>query len=533
MAHNFFSEQDIKFFSKSEMHLIFSYKFKKNDARNKLIIGLGLYAGMRVSEILQLKVEDVNLKEKKFNALVLKKKELTYRVVVINDLLLELFVKYFDKFDYRNNIYMFPNQLQPNKKRKEDTEVKPYLGRHAVNLFFKKAQNAVGLPPKSIHKLRHTCAVHMLSDGSTLDEVSLYLDHSDTKITKVYADLTSEKKEKLAKNMMGFDTWIGKLKRKIKRTDARSKEIITSKPKDFKVSSIKTIGRKKEIDQLKYYFERKINILITGAGGVGKSLLLNSISGDKVIKMQEMKPVKIKLFDLTKILRENKEVRDRMEMQYPEMLIDEKGKDGLKVSHFQRRSVKENCQLINSLVIEKEFYLVIDSVDKIDRNLVEAFNELRLKFTILTTARDIKISSDEAFNNFQKIELTNLSKNDTFVLSMLIGKQRNLQITNSTMFYNQIFLQTAGNPRAIHELIQRYELENDLGIVDDQMLLNIRHDGALKEFDVSIFFLLATAFLAVFRYIRSDSFLDFRLVGAVGLSMFFIIKTWLNYTKRK
>jgi len=531
---SFFNEQqDIKFFSKNELNLIFSYKFKKNNHRNKLIIGLGLYAGMRVSEIIQLKVSDVNMKDKKFKAIVLKKKKPESREVIINDLLMELFLKYFEIYDYRNNEYMFPGQIQSGKNGKNDPQ--PYITRQAVSKFFNQVQKDVGLVPKSIHKLRHSCAVHMLDDGASIDDVSLFFKHSDSKITRVYADLTNDKQKELSHRLMKFDSWFKRLKRRISvfhRIDR--KEIITSKPKNFNVTNIKSIGRKKEIDQLKHYFERKINILITGIGGVGKSHLLEAISGDNIIRLQEVKPVKIKLFELTKLLRDNEIVGERFKQLYPDLVFDEEtGKDGLKVSHFQRRSIKENCSFINSLVYEKEFYLIIDSVQKMDVNLVETFNELRLKFTILTTAREIKVINDEAFNNFQKIELRNLDKNSTYVLSMLISKQRNLQIMNETMFYNQIFLQTAGNPRAILELIQRYELENDLGVVDDQMLLNIRQSGALKEIDISPVFLVFTAFLAVFRYIRSDGFLDFRLVGAVGLALFFLIKTWLNYTKRK
>jgi hypothetical protein len=57
----------------------------------------------------------------------------------------------------------------------------------------------------------------------------------------------------------------------------------------------------------------------------------------------------------------------------------------------------------------------------------------------------------------------------------------NLEVQDREMFWNHIFDQTVGNPRAITELINRYRKE-PFGHANNQ---EIRHSGALPEIDMT------------------------------------------------
>lgn len=67
---------------------------------------------------------------------------------------------------------------------------------------FRAVSRAVGLPWCSPHVLRHTAAVWMLEDGVSMDEVSQYLGHSDSRITsRVYARYSPGHLAKAAKSL--------------------------------------------------------------------------------------------------------------------------------------------------------------------------------------------------------------------------------------------------------------------------------------------------------------------------------------------
>jgi|GEM_PF-6874875 Site-specific recombinase XerD len=51
----------------------------------------------------------------------------------------------------------------------------------------------------TVHGLRHTCAVLLLKNGATLDDVSRYLRHVSIGVTsRYYLHFTDEQKEKIA-----------------------------------------------------------------------------------------------------------------------------------------------------------------------------------------------------------------------------------------------------------------------------------------------------------------------------------------------
>jgi hypothetical protein len=67
------------------------------------------------------------------------------------------------------------------------------------------------------------------------------------------------------------------------------------------------------------------------------------------------------------------------------------------------------------------------------------------------------------------------------------------------MFWNHIFDQTVGNPRAITELINHTEKN----LLDTQTIREIRHSGALPEIDMTWIVIVSLGLLTSLRFCRA------------------------------
>ena len=153
--------------------------------RDQLIIELGLGTGLRVSEISNLKVDDLYLKKGQNTLHVRNGKGGKPRTVQFSPGLKNLIRDY---LDYRKSgsDYLFPSQRNPR------------MTPSAIQQVFKRWAVKAGLPKRySIHCLRHTYATRLhKASGYNLRLVQKQLGHSSVSTTQVYADVLSEDVEK-------------------------------------------------------------------------------------------------------------------------------------------------------------------------------------------------------------------------------------------------------------------------------------------------------------------------------------------------
>ena len=124
--------------------------------RDRAMILVLLRTGMRVGELLNTLVEDMNLKERKIEIYEAQKNRVG-RVVYLSDDALDALKAWFDKRD-SHKVFVFYGQ-----------------GRHritypGVRVMFKKNLDKAGLSHKgyTLHCLRHTCASELLNAGMRL-----------------------------------------------------------------------------------------------------------------------------------------------------------------------------------------------------------------------------------------------------------------------------------------------------------------------------------------------------------------------------
>ncbi len=166
-------------FSEEEMNrALFEIDFDQDfeGIRNKLIIELLYTTGMRRGELIGLKIDQVDLKERTIKVLGKRNKE---RIVPLLPSTAHLFMNYYDARNTLETIFdkrfVF---LSKSGNKLYGTLVyriiNDYLGRVSGKL------------KKSPHILRHTFATHLLNKGADLNSVKELLGHSSLASTQVY-----------------------------------------------------------------------------------------------------------------------------------------------------------------------------------------------------------------------------------------------------------------------------------------------------------------------------------------------------------
>ena len=157
------------------------------DLRNRLIIEMLYATGVRVSELVNIKLSDINFNEQSIRIMGKGRKE---RIVFYGEYAKEILDKY---LDIRNNSNEY--LIQNNKGNK-------ITSRGIEKIIDKVVEKACINNNVSPHTFRHTFATHLLNSGCEIKSVQELLGHSSLNTTEVYTHITSEYlKSEYRKNM--------------------------------------------------------------------------------------------------------------------------------------------------------------------------------------------------------------------------------------------------------------------------------------------------------------------------------------------
>jgi integrase len=152
------------------------YKGRLQGPLTWLLVDTALQTGLRVSELVALKVEDIDYKRKAIKVVRLKKKKKTTETLGVSD---DLIAHLKDYLDGRETGALFIG------KRGE-------LQKGGLQVIWKQAIKRAGLPKElSIHCARHTMGFHLLKKTKNLRQVQKQLGHSSPAVTaNIYADVS-------------------------------------------------------------------------------------------------------------------------------------------------------------------------------------------------------------------------------------------------------------------------------------------------------------------------------------------------------
>lgn len=150
---------------------------KIENIKHKAILTLTFSVGLRVSEIINLKIEDIDSKRMIIH--IKNAKGRKDRVVPLSQNVLELLRKYY--LEYKPIEYMFNGQYSNQ-----------YSIKSCQNIFKKYID-----PNGHIHTLRHSCFTNLLENGTDLRIIQKIAGHSSTKTTEIYTHVSNQLLKKI------------------------------------------------------------------------------------------------------------------------------------------------------------------------------------------------------------------------------------------------------------------------------------------------------------------------------------------------
>ncbi len=157
--------------------------------RNHLIISMFYFTGIRLSELIELQLSDLELRNFRIKVLGKRNKE---RIIPLHKELTNLIERYLKtrltQLGGDNSSYLF--LTSKNKK------TYPKLVYNIVNQSLGLVST---ISKKSPHVLRHTFATHMLNKGADLNAIKELLGHANLAATQIYTHNSFEKLKKTYK----------------------------------------------------------------------------------------------------------------------------------------------------------------------------------------------------------------------------------------------------------------------------------------------------------------------------------------------
>lgn len=142
-----------------------------NNLKHRCIVSLLYSAGLRRSELLNLKLEDIDGKRMLIRVRAAKGNK--DRMTVLSPTLLKDLREYY--IEYRPKSFLF-----------EGPGNKPYSASSVLKIISSASRKAGIYKKVTPHMLRHSFATHLLEDGTDIRHIQLLLGHNSTKTTEIY-----------------------------------------------------------------------------------------------------------------------------------------------------------------------------------------------------------------------------------------------------------------------------------------------------------------------------------------------------------
>ena len=183
--------KQIKYLNTEELRRFFDVVKKEKKVRNELLFRLCFHLGLRVSELISLRLKDIHPKNLEIKINRLKGGISRTLPLCAGDIkLLKKWRGERSNYQYADeNPYLFITNHSTIEPMRKDT----------VQKMFKKFSEKAGLELTNIHSLRHGIAVELLMKGFDIYFVKNWLGHSNIQSTQVYVDIAPPEWKKMSR----------------------------------------------------------------------------------------------------------------------------------------------------------------------------------------------------------------------------------------------------------------------------------------------------------------------------------------------
>lgn len=167
-----------KLLNEEELRKLFNALSNK---KHKAMLFTAYSAGLRVSEIVNLKIKHID--SKRMQVLIERAKGKKDRYVNLSPVLLDILRKYIAEYKPKPTEYLFESEQT----------FTAYPTRTVQQIFAKAKQKAGIMKDVGIHSLRHSFATHLLDKGTDIKYIKDLLGHFNIKTTERYLHVSKQK----------------------------------------------------------------------------------------------------------------------------------------------------------------------------------------------------------------------------------------------------------------------------------------------------------------------------------------------------
>lgn len=166
-----------KVFSQDEIAAIIN---SVNNKKHKVMLMLAYSAGLRISEVVNIRTYQID--SKRMTIFVSQAKGKKDRIVTLSPVLLVMLREYAMQYKPDRKGYLFEGS-QPGS---------PYSTRSLQEVLQSAKRKAGIIKPGSIHSLRHSFATHLIEKGTDVTMIQKLLGHNDLKTTLIYLHTSNQ-----------------------------------------------------------------------------------------------------------------------------------------------------------------------------------------------------------------------------------------------------------------------------------------------------------------------------------------------------
>jgi len=153
--------------------------------KHRIMIMLAYASGLRVSELVQLRIEDLDVQRGLIHLRSAKGKK--DRFTVLPPTMIPLLHQYAQDYRLGNSGWLFPSGMSPR-----------HLATRSIQAVFERAVVSAGITkPVSMHTLRHSFATHLLESGTDLRYIQELLGHQSLRTTEIYTHVSNRQISKI------------------------------------------------------------------------------------------------------------------------------------------------------------------------------------------------------------------------------------------------------------------------------------------------------------------------------------------------
>ena len=296
-------------------------------------------AGLRITEALSLQIKHLDFPNSRLKVRTLKKGKtktgepiIKFRYIPMSSRLISAIGDFWKLVKNKKNpdSYIFPSN--PKFKPKE-----PFLSRKVVGRRIKYLSGGLVNP----HMLRHSFATRIVEKTKDIKMAMELLGHASIKTTQIYIHVAEDKK-RFAIDLIEPKTKMQRIKERFMPEPQK----IFIKPVAKGLTKVH-VGRKQEIADLHRKIEMKINTLIEGPQGIGKSHLLDNSVFPKVLRIDDFKGLTTTLKGMIIKLRADKESEVDLVLEVDNEAVRKSQIERLNLLKATRNTEEVNKCLVN------------------------------------------------------------------------------------------------------------------------------------------------------------------------------------------